>query len=184
MTKLFFTKVLQGTPYTFLSNKTFRTKNVSILVPDTLLYYLVLHIKFASSSRSSQLVDLFAYENPVSTSEDLKIKSVSSSLLVYQFHNLFSQNRAFLFTTSIGNDVSPSPKSVAELFATAAWLERETSEMCGVSFGSKKDLRNLLLQYGDASAPFQKNYPSIGVKEVFYDSLTDNIIQVPVSTQI
>ena len=56
--------------------------------------------------------------------------------------------------------------------------------MHSVCFGGKKDLRNLMLQYGDASAPFQKSYPSIGAKELFYDSVTDNLVQVPVTTQI
>lgn len=56
--------------------------------------------------------------------------------------------------------------------------------MHGVCFEGKKDLRNLLLQYGDASSPLQKSYPSIGTKEVFYDSVTDALSQVPVSTQI
>lgn len=40
-----------------------------------------------------------------------------------------------------------------------------------------------MLQYGDSSAPFKKNYPSIGLKEYFYDSITDSIINKPVSIQ-
>lgn len=56
--------------------------------------------------------------------------------------------------------------------------------MHGICFGDKKDLRNLMLQYGDASAPFRKSYPSIGSKEIFYDSVTDSLAQVPVSIQI
>ena len=184
MTKLFFTKILQGIPHTFLTNRSFRTKNISVLLPETLLYYVALHLKLASTSKSSQLVDLFAYENAVSSANETHLPASSNPVLVYQFHNLFSQDRVFIFTTSLLSGESSSPRSVAELFATAAWLEREVSEMHSIAFGGKKDLRNLLLQYGDASAPFQKSHPSIGVKEVFYDSVTDNIIQVPVSTQI
>jgi len=56
--------------------------------------------------------------------------------------------------------------------------------MYGITFGGKKDLRNLMLQYGDSSAPFRKSYPSIGTKEVTYDPVTDNLVQTPVSTQI
>jgi hypothetical protein len=40
-----------------------------------------------------------------------------------------------------------------------------------------------MLQYGDTSMPFKKSSPSIGVKEVFYDSVNDVLIQVPVSVQ-
>jgi hypothetical protein len=28
-----------------------------------------------------------------------------------------------------------------------------------------------------------KSYPSIGIREIFYDSITDNLIQNPVSIQ-
>ena len=34
-----------------------------------------------------------------------------------------------------------------------------------------------MLQYGDTSAPFQKFLPSIGLKEMFYDSINDLICQ-------
>jgi NADH:ubiquinone oxidoreductase subunit C len=40
-----------------------------------------------------------------------------------------------------------------------------------------------MLPDGDTSAPMRKSFPSIGVKEVFYDSLTDLLIQNPVSIQ-
>jgi NADH:ubiquinone oxidoreductase subunit C len=53
----------------------------------------------------------------------------------------------------------------------------------GIFFAGKKDLRNLMLQYGDTSAPMQKSFPSIGIREIFYDSLTDLLIQNPVSIQ-
>jgi len=51
-------------------------------------------------------------------------------------------------------------------------------------FIGKKDLRNLMLTYGDTSAPMKKSTPSIGTKEIYYDSITDLLIQTPVSIQI
>jgi len=56
--------------------------------------------------------------------------------------------------------------------------------MHAVCFEGKKDLRNLMLQYGDTSAPFRKSYPSIGLKETFYDSVTDTLAIAPVSIQV
>ena len=184
MTKLFFSKVLQSTPHVFLKNKNFRTKNVSILVSDTWLYFLALHLKFSSASYPSQLVEIFAYDTPVSANNSSDVARVSNATLVYQFHNLFSQERVFVFASSLKQSYSAAPKSLTELFACAAWLEREVGEMHGLCFEGKKDLRNLMLQYGDSSAPFRKSYPSIGLKEVVFDSVTDTLIQVPVSTQI
>jgi NADH:ubiquinone oxidoreductase subunit C len=63
-------------------------------------------------------------------------------------------------------------------------LERELSELSGVIVKDKKDLRNLMLQYGDSSAPFQKSFPTIGLKEMFYNPIKDTIIQSPVSIQL
>ena len=56
--------------------------------------------------------------------------------------------------------------------------------MHGLCFEGKKDLRNLMLQYGDSSAPFRKSYPSVGLKEVFYDSVTDSLSITPISIQV
>lgn len=41
-----------------------------------------------------------------------------------------------------------------------------------------------MLQYGDSSAPFQKSFPTIGLKEMFYNPIKDTIIQSPVSIQL
>jgi NADH:ubiquinone oxidoreductase subunit C len=62
-------------------------------------------------------------------------------------------------------------------------LEREASELNGIFFSGKKDTRNLMLQYGDTSAPFKKSFPSIGLKEIFYDSTTDLLVYNPTSIQ-
>ena len=184
LTKLFFTKVMSGAPHLFFANKTFRAKNLTLLLPDKLLYYLALHVKFATSARSSQLVEIFAYENPNTSTTASQHPLPSPGILVYQFHNLFSQERLFVFSTGLGISKAPNPKSLDELFVSSNWLEREVSEMHAITFEGKKDLRNLMLQYGDSSAPFLKSYPSVGTKEVFYDSVTDTLVQVPVSLQL
>lgn len=56
--------------------------------------------------------------------------------------------------------------------------------MSGLVFEGKKDLRNLLLTYGDSSAPLRKSVPSIGFKETSYDITNDMLIQTPVVIQI
>lgn len=55
--------------------------------------------------------------------------------------------------------------------------------MHGFFLIGKKDIRNLMLQYGDTSSPLKKSFPSIGTKEIFYDSSSDLLIQNPVSIQ-
>jgi len=40
-----------------------------------------------------------------------------------------------------------------------------------------------MLQYGDTSAPFKKSYPSVGLREIFYDSVSDLLVQNQTSIQ-
>jgi len=147
----------------------------------------------ASAFYSTQLVDIFSYEVPtynnVPSSETGKYnmsEKSDSTIVVYNYHSLMSQDRFFVFTQtslSTNRDHSFLP-SITELFSAANWLERECGELSGVSFSGKKDLRNLMLQYGDSSAPFQKAFPSIGLREMFYDPLKDTIIQNSVTVQL
>jgi len=157
-------------------------------------------MRFSSIFYSNQLVDIFAYELPLSSSniesldfdktstmENLILNGdliTSNTIVVYNFHNLTYQERFFFFCVELPTKFNGfTLNSVSELFPNANWLEREVSELHGVVFNNKKDLRNLMLQYGDTSMPFKKSSPSIGVKEVFYDSVNDVLIQVPVSIQ-
>lgn len=113
-------------------------------------------------------------------------------MLVYNFHVMNTQNRFFIFTQGFGIDnnsnnlrlKSNSIFSVTELYSSANWLERECAELHGLFFNGKKDLRNLMLQYGDSSSPFQKSFPTIGLKEMFYNPVKDTIVQNPISIQI
>lgn len=55
--------------------------------------------------------------------------------------------------------------------------------MHGLQLRGKDDCRNLMLPYGDASAPLQKILPSIGLREIFFDTTVDTIISRPISIQ-
>jgi len=156
----------------------------------------------SSSFYSTQLCDMFAYEilSQVNNKINLKdyegfkynnLNKTHSTIVVYNFHSLHSQNRFFIFTQNISNIVKSkflsnnnSSDSIAELFPSANWLEREVAELSGISFFGKKDLRNLMLQYGDSTAPFQKFFPSIGTKELFYSPIKDTLIQNHLTLQI
>lgn len=158
--------------------------NISLLLANHVLYYVSTHIKLSSTSGAIQLIDIFAYENPVSGFLNRPANPVANPVIVYHFQNIFSHERLFIFTINSSIFSNSAPKSLENLYATSAWLEREVSELGGITFESKRDLRNLMLQYGDASSPFRKSYPSIGTKEIFYDSVADNLFQSQVSIQI
>jgi NADH:ubiquinone oxidoreductase subunit C len=120
------------------------------------------------------------------------LPKAQTKFIVYNLHSLYNQDRFFVFApTSSGITLGhtkltnkSSISSISELFPSGNWLEREVSELHGVNFSSKKDLRNLMLQYGDSTSPFQKSFPSIGLKEVFYEPLRDTVIQNPISVQL
>lgn len=193
--KLFFKYIFFHKKQIFLKYLYRNDKNLNIFITSNDLYYLSLHMKLSSLFYSTQLIDLFVYETPVNRNLKLNntnkhIPSTTNSILVYNFHSIFFQQRFFIFIVpSIINNIKKKSKtqfstsSIAELFLNANWLEREASELHGVLFSGKKDLRNLLLPYGDTSAPMRKSFPAIGIREIFYDSVTDLLIQSPVTIQ-
>lgn len=127
---------------------------------------------------------MFSYELPMNNQCD-KTNFLGDSCVVYNFHNLTFQDRFFVFAVDSRSSKSrQSLGSITEVFANSWWLEREQSELHGVTFSNKKDLRNLMLQYGDTSVPFQKSAPSIGYKELYYDSVSDILIETPVTIQV
>ena len=199
--KLFFKYVLFKINYSFINNLAQRSKNTNVCINNNSLFFSCSHMKMASSFYSTQLCDMFAYEiltnskaNSSAHEQPFKYNTLNhsqSTVVVYNFHSLHSQNRFFIFTQNVANNVKSKflskndiVDSVAELFPAANWLEREIAELHGVSFSGKKDLRNLMLQYGDSTSPFQKAFPSIGIKEIFYNPVKDTLVQNHISLQL
>ena len=66
--------------------------------------------------------------------------------------------------------------SIDKLYKNSNWLERETSEMFGVNYINKKDIRKLLLDYTKIENPLLKDFPVEGYSEAFYDFFEDQVI--------
>ena len=177
--------------YKHISFKYEKFNNVCIYIKNNKNYYLILHLRLSSNFFVNQLADAFSYEifskNIVNnekssisknTLTSKTLTSLSNYIIVYNFHNLISNSRLFIFirTTKLATPSSYC-STVAELYANANWLEREVAELYGLQFTYKKDLRNLMLQYGDTSTPFRKSSPSIGFRETSYDVISDTITQ-------
>lgn len=191
--KLYLKCILSNNRFSFVDNEIMNNNNYFILLNNKVMYYLCLHFRFSSLFYSTQLVDIFSYE-VLSASGSANTKGNTTSLVVYNFHLLNFNIKFFLFCkvpsklylSNIGSSqgVNGSLSSLSELFFAANWLEREVSELNGVFFSGKKDIRNLMLQYGDSTSPFQKLFPTIGLKEMYYNPIKDTIIQNPISVQI
>jgi len=170
---------------------------LNVYINESNLYFLTLHIKLSSLFYSTQLCEIFAYETFSNTNQvnlnpilESKIPLTNNAIIVYNFHCILFQQRFFIFSLlnnkkNIKNQslTLNSLNSITELYLNANWLEREVSELHGIFFNNKKDLRNLMLTYGDVSAPMRKSFPSIGVKELFYDTTTDLLINSRISIQ-
>lgn len=196
---MYFKYILNTFPFLFVNNLSQKNKSVNLVLHNESLFYLSTHLKLSSVFYSTHLSDIFAYETPdhAFLKDNLEFTPLQNtnknqnSLVVYNFHSLYSQDRFFVFVlTKLLNTKSRtlsynySLESIAELFPAANWLEREVAELHGITFTGKKDLRNLMLQYGDSSIPFQKSFPTIGLKEMYYEPIKDTLIQNPISVQL
>lgn len=103
--------------------------------------------------------------------KDLNLFFFKNKKIIYYSFYFFFLKRRMTFFFKLKNKMT----SLDDVFSNSSWLEREFSEMYGVFFYKKKDIRNLLLDYGVLENPMLKDFPNTGFKEVIYDHLDKNI---------
>jgi len=74
---------------------------------------------------------------------------------------------------------TPVPSCIS-LFAAAAWFERETFDMYGITFSDHPDMRRILTDYGFSGHPLRKDFPLTGYVEVHYDEALKRVVYRPV----
>lgn len=77
----------------------------------------------------------------------------------------------------------PVIDSVAEIWASANWYEREAFDLYGIVFQGHPDLRRILTDYGFIGHPFRKDFPLIGNVEVRYDPAKGRVVYQPVTIE-
>jgi len=80
-------------------------------------------------------------------------------------------------------DEFPVLPSVAGIWPSANWYEREAFDLFGIVFTGHPDLRRILTDYGFVGNPFRKNFPLSGNVEMRYDPAQQRVIYQPVSIE-
>jgi hypothetical protein len=129
--KLYFKYILNFSPFSFVNNLLQKSKALNLLIISQFLSYTVVHFRFSSTLFSSQLVDIFAYEvlknNFLNVSDSFfkfNFSKKETTVVVYNLHSTYTQDRYFVFTTlmdTIGSKLSNVPfiASIAEIFPAA-----------------------------------------------------------------
>lgn len=95
-------------------------------------------------------------------------------------YNLLSVQQNNRIRVKVATDEQTPVPSVAEIFPSANWFERETWDMYGVFFSDHPDLRRLLTDYGFEGHPLRKDFPLTGHVEVRYDDEQKRVVYEPV----
>ena len=100
--------------------------------------------------------------------------------VVYQLLSI-SHNARLRLRVRCPDSREPTVDSVAEVWASANWFEREAFDLFGILFRGHPDLRRILTDYGFIGHPFRKDFPLIGNVETRYDPEKKRVVYQPVS---
>jgi len=95
-------------------------------------------------------------------------------------YNLLSYKHNQRIRVKVRTDADTPVPSVAKIFPTAGWFERECWDMYGVFFSDHADLRRMLTDYGFEGHPLRKDFPLTGYVEVRYDDEQKRVVYEPV----
>jgi len=135
-------------------------------IDQAVLAPLLLALRDDKTLRFTILTDLFAADFP-DRSERFEV--------VYNLLSLKLNKRLV-----IKIHTKESAPSVASLFSTATWYEREAFDMFGIIFDGCPDMRRILTDYGFVGHPLRKDFPVTGHVQVRYDETLEKVIYEPV----
>ena len=98
-------------------------------------------------------------------------------------YNLLSVTGNLRCRVKIHTDEETPVPSVAQVFSSAGWFEREAWDLYGIYFSDNPDLRRLLTDYGFDGHPLRKDFPLTGFVEVRYDEELKRVVYEPVTLQ-
>lgn len=136
-------------------------------------------LRDSDACKFEQLIDLCGVDYSTyadAVQEGLRYAVVSHLLSV-------SLNQRVRVKVFCADDDFPMVASVAELWNSANWYEREAFDLFGIVFDGHNDLRRILTDYGFIGHPFRKDFPLSGHVEMRYDAEQRRVVYEPVSIE-
>jgi len=95
-------------------------------------------------------------------------------------YNLLSLKLNQRIRVKVTTDEDTPVPSVASVYSTAGWFEREAWDLYGILFSDHPDLRRILTDYGFQGHPMRKDFPLTGYVQVRYDEEQKRVVNEPV----
>ena len=127
-------------------------------------------LKHHTLTRCKQLVDVTAVDVP---SRERRFE------VAYQLLSVDHNSRMRVKTLVGGHEGDQGVPSVANIFSSANWYEREVWDMYGIYFEGHPDLRRILTDYGFQGHPLRKDFPLTGFVECRYDPSKKRVVTEP-----
>lgn len=136
-------------------------------------------LRDAPTCKFEQLIDLCGldYSTYGDRPNDIARYCVVSHLLSV------SLNQRIRVKVFCPDDNLPLVSSVATLWESANWFEREAFDLFGIIFDGHNDLRRILTDYGFVGHPFRKDFPLSGYVEMRYDADQRRVVYEPVTIE-
>ena len=128
----------------------------------------ILFLKTNDKCRFKQLIDITAVDY---LGREKRFKIV---------YLLLSHENNLRIIINVHIDETVIVPSIAKIFPSANWMEREVFDIYGVSFKGHPDLRRILTDYGFEGYPLRKDFPLTGHTEVRYSEAKKKVISEPV----
>lgn len=152
---------------------------VTVVVPAAQYLQAMQTLRDAPGCHFEQLVDLCGLdysEYGDGTHEGARFAVVSHLLSV-------SLNQRVRVRVFCPDDDFPVVDSLAALWNSANWYEREAFDLYGIMFEGHDDLRRILTDYGFIGHPFRKDFPLSGHVEMRYDPERRRVVYEPVTIE-
>jgi NADH-quinone oxidoreductase subunit C len=129
--------------------------------------------------RFEELMDLSGLDYSAYRNGDWEGKRFAAAVhLLSITHNWRLRLRSFA-----DDDEFPVLDSLADVWPSANWFEREAFDLYGIMFAGHPDLRRILTDYGFVGHPFRKDFPISGYVEMRYDPEQGRVVYQPVTIE-